>query len=158
MARVFLATDRALGRQVVLKVLQPEVAEAVSVERFRRETQLAARLQHPHIVPLFGGGEAGGFLYYTMPLIEGESLRARLASAGALPVDEAVRLAREAADALAYAHTRGVVHRDIKPDNILLSDGHALVTDFGIARAVDSDVGDRLTNIGLVVGTPAYMS
>jgi serine/threonine-protein kinase len=158
MSRVFVAVERAFGRRVVLKVLHPEVAEAVSVERFRRETQLAARLQHPHIVPLFGGGEAGGFLYYTMPLIEGESLRARLASKGALPVDDAVRLAREAADALAYAHARGVVHRDIKPDNILLSDGHALVTDFGIAHAVDSDSSERLTSIGLVVGTPAYMS
>ena len=158
MARVFLATDRALGRQVVLKVLRPEVAESISVERFRRETQLAARLQHPHIVPLFGGGEAEGFLYYTMPWVEGESLRARLVAERQLPVPEALRLAREAAEALAYAHARGVVHRDIKPENILLSDGHALVTDFGIARAVRADGGDRLTSVGIVVGTPAYMS
>jgi serine/threonine-protein kinase len=158
MARVFVAEERALGRQVVLKVLRPEIAEAVSIERFRRETQLAARLQHPHIVPLFGSGEAAGFLYYTMPLIEGESLRARLASEGQLPVAEALRLARESAEALSYAHARGVVHRDIKPENILLSDGHALVTDFGIARAVRSDGGERLTSVGIVVGTPAYMS
>jgi serine/threonine-protein kinase len=158
MSRVFVATERAFNRPVVLKVLRPEVAESVSVERFRRETQLAARLQHPHIVPLFGGGEAGGFLYYTMPLVEGESLRARLVAERQLPVAEALRLTREAAEALAYAHARGVVHRDIKPENILLSDGHALVTDFGIARAVHADGGDRLTSIGIVVGTPAYMS
>ena len=158
MARVFVAIEQAFGRPVVLKVLRPEVGEAVSVERFRRETQLAARLQHPHIVPLFGGGEADGFLYYTMPLVEGESLRSRLQSERRLPVSEALRLAREAADALAYAHARGIVHRDIKPENILLSDGHALVTDFGIARAVDPAGSERLTSIGLVVGTPAYMS
>jgi len=170
MARVFLATERALGRQVVLKVLRPEVAEAVNAERFRRETQLAARLQHPHIVPLFGGGEADGFLYYTMPWVEGESLRARLVAERQLPVAEALRLAREVAEALAYAHSRGVVHRDIKPENILLSGDpqggeadaaggrHALVTDFGIARAVRADGGDRLTSVGIVVGTPAYMS
>src|SRR5689334_20778275 len=158
MARVFLATDRALGRQVVLKVLRPEIAESISVERFRRATQLAARLQHPHIVPLFGGGEAEGFLYYTMPRVEGESLRTRLVAEHQLSVAEALRLAREAAEALAYAHARGVVHRDIKPENILLSDSHALVTDFGIARAVRTDGGDRLTSVGIVVGTPAYMS
>src|SRR5688572_27884705 len=158
MARVFVATERAFERQVVLKVLRPEIGEAVSIERFRRETQLAARLQHPHIVPLFGGGEAGGFLYYTMPLVEGESLRHRLQSQPPLPVADALRLTREAAEALAYAHARGVVHRDIKPENILLSDGHALVTDFGIARALDPAGGERLTSIGLVVGTPAYMS
>jgi len=170
MARVFLATERALGRQVVLKVLRPEVAESISVERFRRETQLAAQLQHPHIVPLFGGGEANGFLYYTMPWVEGESLRTRLVAERQLPVSEALILAREAAEALAYAHARGVVHRDIKPENILLSGypqggeatpaggRHALVTDFGIARAVRADGGDRLTSVGIVVGTPAYMS
>jgi len=158
MARVFVATEEAFGRQVVLKVLRPEVGEAVSVERFRRETQLAARLQHPHIVPLFGGGEANGLLYYTMPLVEGESLRARLQTDRQLSVAEALRLTREVADALAYAHARGVVHRDIKPDNILLSDGHALVTDFGIARALDPVAGEQLTSTGLVIGTPAYMS
>ena len=158
MARVFVATERAFERQVVLKVLRPEFGEAVSVERFRRETQLAARLQHPHIVPLFGGGEAGGFLYYTMPLVEGESLRARLESERQLPIADALRLTREVAEGLAYAHARGIVHRDIKPENILLSDGHALVTDFGIARAVNPATGERLTSTGLVIGTPAYMS
>jgi TolB-like protein/tetratricopeptide (TPR) repeat protein/tRNA A-37 threonylcarbamoyl transferase component Bud32 len=158
MSRVFVAIEQAFGRHVVLKVLRPEVAEAVSVERFRRETQLAARLQHPHIVPLLGGGEAGGFLYYTMPLVEGESLRTRLEAERQLPAAEALRLARESAEALAYAHARGVVHRDIKPENILLSDGHALVTDFGIARALDTGDRSRLTTVGLVVGTPAYMS
>jgi serine/threonine-protein kinase len=159
MSLVFVAEETAFRRRVVLKVLRPEIAEAVSIERFRRETQLAARLQHPHIVPLFGGGEAGGFLYYTMPLIEGESLRARLESEGQLSVSEALRLARESAEALAYAHARGVVHRDIKPENILLSDNHALITDFGIARALDAETAtDRLTSLGIALGTPAYMS
>ncbi|HWB43598.1 MAG TPA: serine/threonine-protein kinase, partial [Gemmatimonadales bacterium] len=136
MSRVFLARETALGRQVVVKVLPPDFAAALSADRFRREIQLAASLQHPHIVPLLAAGEAGELLYYTMPLVEGESLRALLARQGELPVPEAVRVLRDVADALSYAHRHGVVHRDIKPDNVLLSDHHALVTDFGVAKAL----------------------
>jgi tetratricopeptide (TPR) repeat protein/tRNA A-37 threonylcarbamoyl transferase component Bud32 len=136
MSRVFLAAETALGRRVVVKVLPPDVAAAVNVERFRREIQLAARLQHPHIVPLLSAGESGGVLYYTMPFVDGESLRVRLAREGALSIDQAVRVVRDIADALAYAHECGVVHRDVKPDNVLLSRGHALVADFGVAKAL----------------------
>src|SRR5690349_18433171 len=124
MSRVFIAEEVALGRRVVLKVLAPELASAVSAERFEREVRVAARLQHPHIVPLLATGRVGDVLFYTMPLVEGESLRARLDRQGELPVADAVRLLREVADALAYAHSQGVVHRDIKPDNLLLSHGH----------------------------------
>ena len=133
MSRVFAATETALGRKVVVKVLPPEMAEGLSVERFKREIQLAARLQHPHIVPLLTAGESNGLPYFTMPYVEGESLRARLAKRGEMPVAEAVRLLREIASALAYAHAHGVVHRDIKPENVLLSHGGAVVADFGIA-------------------------
>lgn len=159
MSRVFLAEETALGRRVVLKVLSPDLAHVLSAERFEREIRVAARLQHPHIVPLLSAGRAGDVLYYTMPLVEGESLRSRLDQQGELPVAEAVRLFREVADALAYAHREGVVHRDIKPDNILLSDRHAMVTDFGVARAVSEAVGGTtLTQTGVAVGTPAYMA
>jgi serine/threonine-protein kinase len=159
MARVFVAKEMALGRDVAVKVLPPELSSAVSAERFRREMQLAARLQHPHIVPVLASGEAGGLLYYTMPFVEGESLRARLAGAGALPVPAAVAILRELADALAYAHERGVVHRDIKPENVLLSGEHALVTDFGIARALRASTGPAaLTATGVALGTPNYMA
>ncbi len=165
MSRVFAAQEIALGRQVVIKVLPPELGAALSADRFRREIQLAASLQHPHIVPLFSAGEAGDasaadpLLYYTMPLVEGESLRARLAREGELPVPEAVRVLREVADALSYAHRHGVVHRDIKPDNVLLSDHHALVTDFGVAKALDQAAQHpSLTGTGLALGTPAYMA
>ncbi len=159
MSRVFLAEEIALGRRVVLKVLPPELAPVLSVARFEREVRVAARLQHPHIVPLLTAGEAGEVLFYTMPLVEGESLRARLDQQRELPVVEALRLLREIADALVYAHREGVVHRDIKPDNILLSHAHAMVTDFGIARAVSEAVsGGTLTQTGMAVGTPAYMS
>ncbi len=160
MSRVFVATDRELGRQVVVKVLPPEAAYGVSVDRFRREIALAARLQHPHIVPLLSAGESDGLPYFTMPLVEGESLRARLARSGKLPIPEAVRLLREIASALAYAHRKGVVHRDIKPENVLLADAHAMVTDFGVAKAlrVATQDGDRLTSVGVALGTPAYMS
>jgi tetratricopeptide (TPR) repeat protein/aminoglycoside phosphotransferase (APT) family kinase protein len=159
MSRVFAAEETSLGRRVVVKVLPPELAADVSVERFRREIRVVARLQHPHIVPLLAAGEAGGLLYYTMPFVEGESLRARLATTGELPVSEAVRLLRDVADALGYAHRHGVVHRDLKPDNILLDEGHALVADFGVAKALSSatDVG-TLTSIGVALGTPAYMA
>jgi eukaryotic-like serine/threonine-protein kinase len=158
MSRVFIAEETGLGRKVVIKLLPPELAASVSVDRFRREIQLAASLQHPHIVPLLTAGEAGDLLFYSMPLVEGESLRARLARDGELPVPEAVRLLRDVADALSYAHRHGVVHRDIKPDNVLLSDGHALVTDFGVAKALDQARQSSLTATGLALGTPTYMA
>ena len=159
MSRVYLATEVRLGRQVVIKVLPPEMSAAVNVERFEREIQLAARLQHPHIVPLLTAAAAGDLLYYIMPFIEGESLRAKLAREGELPVAEAAKIMREVVDALSYAHRSGVVHRDIKPDNVLLSDGHAVVTDFGVAKAVTASSGkSSLTSLGVALGTPAYMA
>jgi tetratricopeptide (TPR) repeat protein len=159
MSRVFLAEEIRLGRQVVVKVLPPETGAAVNVERFEREIQLAARLQHPHIVPLLSAAAAGDLLYYVMPFIQGESLRSRLAREGELPVVEAARILREILDALSFAHRNGVVHRDIKPDNVLLSDGHAVVTDFGVAKAVSASSGSSsLTSLGVALGTPAYMA
>jgi len=158
MAVVYLAEDLRHRRRVALKVLKPELAQALGAERFLREIQTAAQLTHPHILPLHDSGEAAGLLYYVMPYVDGESLRERLNRERQLPVADAVRIATEVADALAYAHSRGVVHRDIKPENILLQAGHALVSDFGIARAVGEAGGDRLTEPGLAVGTPAYMS
>ena len=159
MSRVFLAEETRLGRQVVIKVLPPETGAAVNVERFEREIQLAARLQHPHIVPLLTAGASGDLLYYIMPFISGESLRAKLAREGELPVAEASKILREIVDALSYAHRNGVVHRDIKPDNVLLSDGHAVVTDFGVAKAVSASSGSSsLTSLGVALGTPAYMA
>ena len=159
MSRVFVATERRLGRRVAVKVLPPELGAAVSVERFRREIQLAASLQHPHIVPLLTAGEAGGLLYYTMPLIEGETLRARLARERRLKVADAARILRDVLDALAYAHRRGIVHRDIKPENVLLVDEHALVTDFGVSKALTQASGAGvLTTAGVALGTPAYMA
>jgi tetratricopeptide (TPR) repeat protein len=159
MSRVFLAEEVALGRKVVLKVLPPDMAAVLSADRFQREVRLAAALQHPHIVPLLTAGTTGDTLYYTMPYVEGESLRARLSREGELPVPEAIRLLCEVVDALGYAHRQGVVHRDIKPDNILLSQHHAVVTDFGIAKAISVAGGaDPLTATGLAIGTPAYMA
>jgi tetratricopeptide (TPR) repeat protein len=159
MSRVFLAEEIRLGRQVVVKVLPPETGAAVNVERFEREIQLAARLQHPHIVPLLSAAAAGDLLYYVMPFISGESLRTKLAREGELPVAEAAKILREIVDALSYAHRNGVVHRDIKPDNVLLSDGHAVVTDFGVAKAVSASSGSSsLTSLGVALGTPAYMA
>ena len=159
MSRVFLAEEIALGRKVVIKVLPPDMVSGVNQDRFRREIQLAARLQHPHIVALLAAGAAGDLLWYAMPFIEGESLRVKLARGGELPVAEAVHILREVADALTYAHAQGVVHRDIKPDNILLSGRHALVTDFGVAKAVSESSGAHtLTSLGLALGTPAYMA
>jgi len=159
MSRVFLAEEPRLGRQVVLKLLPPEMGAAVNIERFEREIQLAARLQHPHIVPLLTAGASGDLLYYIMPFITGESLRVKLAREGELPIGEAVRILREVVDALAYAHRNGVVHRDIKPDNVLLSEGHAVVTDFGVAKAVSASSGaSSLTSLGVALGTPAYMA
>ena len=161
MSRVFLAEEPRLGRQVVIKVLPPEMGAGVNAERFEREIQLAARLQHPHIVPLLTAGASGDLLYYVMPYIQGESLRVKLAREGELPIADAVRVLREVVQALAYAHRHGVVHRDIKPDNILLADGFAVVTDFGVAKAVSASSGDgssSLTSVGMALGTPAYMA
>jgi serine/threonine-protein kinase len=159
MSRVFVATETSLGRRVAIKVLSPELANAISAERFRREIQIVAQLQHPHIVPVHAAGDANGLLYYTMPFVEGETLRARLTRDGAMPIAETIVLLIELADALAYAHSRGVIHRDIKPENVLLSGSHATLADFGIARALTAATGDgRLTTAGLVLGTPAYMA
>ena len=159
MARVFLAEESALERRVVVKVLPPELAVGVDAARFRREIQVAASLTHPHIVPLLSAGEADGLPYYTMPFLEGESLRNRLTREGRLPIVDAVHMAQEVAEALDYAHRSGIVHRDIKPENILLHDGHALVADFGIARAVTRATTTlTLTQVGLALGTPLYMS
>src|SRR6184192_2593217 len=159
MSRVFLAEEVRLGRSVVVKVLPPEMAAGVSAERFEREIQLAAKLQHPHIVPLLTAGAKGDLLYYVMPHIAGESLRSRITHERALPVGETVRILRDVCDALAYAHGHGVVHRDVKPDNVLISGKHALVTDFGVAKAVSISSGaGTLTSLGMALGTPAYMA
>src|SRR3989454_300394 len=159
MSRVFLAEEMELARRVVIKVLPPEMAAGVSIDRFRREIQLAAALQHPHIVPLLHAGHVGDVLYYTMPLIEGESLRTKLARDGALPIADSVRILRDVVDALAYAHRYGVAHRDIKPDNVLISAHHAVVTDFGVAKALGEATGETsLTSVGVTLGTPAYMA
>jgi len=159
MSRVFLAQERELGRRVVVKVLPPEMAAGVNAERFRREIQLAASLQHPHIVPLLAAGHADDLVYYTMPLIDGESLRAKLTREGELPIPETARLLRDVVDALAYAHAHGVVHRDIKPDNVLIANHHAVVTDFGVAKALSESTGQSsLTSAGMALGTPAYMA
>jgi serine/threonine-protein kinase len=158
MATVYLARDLKLGRAVALKVLRPELAAALGAERFLREIEIAAKLAHPHILALYDCGEAGGQLYYTMPFVEGESLRDRLTRERQLPLDDALQIAREVADALSFAHSRGVIHRDVKPENILLESGHAVVADFGIAKAVAAAGSERLTETGLAVGTPQYMS
>jgi serine/threonine-protein kinase len=161
MSRVFLAEENALGRRVVVKVLPSEMRSSVSVERFKREIGLAARLQHPHIVPLLSAGETQGLPYFTMPFIDGESLRARLIRSGEFQIADAVRLMREVASALAYAHGKGIVHRDIKPENILLTEQHAVVADFGVAKALSAATendGSGLTSVGVALGTPAYMA
>jgi serine/threonine-protein kinase len=157
-ATVYLAEDLKHHRPVALKVLKPELAAALGPDRFLREIELSARLTHPHILPLHDSGNADGLLYYVMPYVEGESLRERLTRERQLPVDAALQIGREVADALGYAHAHGVIHRDIKPENILLESGHAVVADFGIARAIDQAGGAGLTATGIAVGTPAYMS
>src|SRR5574341_1100330 len=158
MATVYLAQDLRHHRPVALKVLHPHLALSLGPDRFLREIQIAARLQHPHIVPLYDSGRAGDFLYYVMPYVEGESLRQRLQREGRLPIEDALAIARAVAAALDYAHRQHVVHRDIKPENVMLHEGEAVVTDFGIAKAVTAAAGDNLTQTGTAVGTPAYMS
>ena len=158
MATVFLAHDRKHDRRVAIKVLRPELAAVLGAERFVQEIRTTAALSHPHILPLFDSGEAGGQLYYVMPYVDGETLRNRLDRETQLPVPEALRITRDVADALDYAHRHGVVHRDIKPENILLHDGRPMVADFGIALAVSAAAGGRMTETGLSLGTPHYMS
>jgi serine/threonine-protein kinase len=158
MATVYLALDVKHDRQVAVKVLRPELAATLGPDRFPREIRILAKLQHPHVLPLLDSGESAGFLYYVMPFVEGESLRQKLERDGQMPVHDAVRVLREVADALAYAHAHGVLHRDIKPDNVMLSGRHALVTDFGVAKAVSDAGGEKLTTVGIAVGTPTYMS
>lgn len=165
MSRVFAATDRALGRHIVMKVFSPELAATLSVERFKREIALAARLQHPHIVPLLNAGQAGGSLYYTMPFVDGESLRERMNRTRPMPIADVARIIEEVASALAYAHDDGIVHRDIKPENILFFHGQAVVLDFGIGKALSAAVRDpndpaagRITQTGMSLGTPTYIA
>jgi len=158
-SRLFLAVERGLERRVVIKVLSPDAASEVSAARFKREISLAAHLQHPHILPVLRAGAHENLLYYVMPYLEGESLRHRLQREGALPIEDCLTILREVADALAVAHAAGVVHRDVKPGNILLQGGHAVLTDFGVARALEEARGGRrLTDPGTAVGTPGYMS
>jgi TolB-like protein/tRNA A-37 threonylcarbamoyl transferase component Bud32/Tfp pilus assembly protein PilF len=158
MATVYLAEDLKHNRKVAIKVLKPELAAVIAAERFLAEIKTTARLSHPHILPLFDSGDARGTVYYVMPLVEGESLRQRLDRRGSLPLAEALRIAREVADALVYAHGIGVIHRDIKPENILLEGTHSLVADFGIAHVMSAADDARLTDTGLSIGTPLYMS
>jgi serine/threonine protein kinase len=158
-SRLFLAVDSALDRQVVVKVLSPESASDVSAARFKQEIELTAHLQHPHVLEVLTAGSRYDLLYYVMPYVEGESLQRRLQREGRLPVSDAVQILREVADALAFAHGRGVVHRDVKPGNILLQGNHAVLMDFGVARALlAARRGRRLTDPGTAVGTPGYMS
>src|SRR5437879_2131444 len=159
MSRVFVAIDRVLGRKVVVKVLPPELAAGVNRERFRREIQVVAQLQHPHIVPLLSAGEQGDLLWYTMPYIEGESLRAALERKRQFTARDVIRILHDIVDALAFAHERGVIHRDIKPANVLTQGSHALVTDFGVAKALSAAMPlSGVTSAGIAIGTPAYMA
>ncbi|HVE33684.1 MAG TPA: serine/threonine-protein kinase [Gemmatimonadaceae bacterium] len=159
MSRVFAAIDRSLNRRVVVKVLPPDLAAGVNRERFRREIQVAAQLQHPHIVPLLSAGEHGDLLWYTMPFIDGESLRAAIERKKSFSAREVVRILHDVVDALAFAHARGVIHRDIKPANILTQGSHALVTDFGVAKAISAALPiGAVTTAGIAIGTPAYMA
>lgn len=158
MATVYLADDLKHDREVAVKILHPELAASLGADRFLQEIRVTAKMSHPHVLPLYDSGEADGFLYYVMPLVIGESLRDLLNHETQLPIEDAIRITREAAEALAHAHGHGLIHRDVKPGNILLSDGHAIVADFGISRAVSQAGGAKLTQTGMVIGTPAYMS
>lgn len=158
MATVYLAADLQNRRQVAIKVLDRDLAATIGAQRFLREIEIAARLTHPHILPIYDSGEADGFLYYVMPFVDGESLRSRLDRESALRVEDAVTIAREIADALDHAHRGGLIHRDIKPENILLQAGHAVLADFGIARAVCEAGTERITATGVAIGTPSYMA
>ena len=158
MATVYLATDKKHDRKVALKVLRPELAAAMAAERFPREIRMVAQFNHPHILSMYDSGESQGLLYFVMPYVDGESLRDRLAREKQLPVNDAVRILREVADALSYAHARGVVHRDIKPGNVLLSGRHAVVTDFGVAKALTASGNEKVTTVGIALGTPQYMA
>jgi serine/threonine protein kinase len=164
MSHVFVAEERAFGRRVVIKMLRSGLTEGVSAERFKREISVVSKLHHPHIVPLLTAGDDGQTLYYTMPFVDGENLRDRLAREGALPIADVVRVFREVVSALGLAHRQGIIHRDIKPENVLFSDGSALVTDFGIAKALEiartneRNVVATITQLGVAVGTPAYMA
>jgi eukaryotic-like serine/threonine-protein kinase len=158
MATVYQAQDRKHRRSVAVKIFPPDLAQTLGRERFQREIEIAAQLSHPHILTLFDSGETDGFLYYVMPFVRGESLRARLRREPQLPVEESVRIGRQVASALSYAHAHGVVHRDVKPENVMLHEGEAMVADFGIAKALSAAGAEALTQTGLIVGTPAYMS
>ncbi|MFB3113099.1 MAG: serine/threonine protein kinase, partial [Gemmatimonadales bacterium] len=158
MATVYLAQEHRPRRPVAVKVLDPQFANGMGRERFLREVEFSSQLTHPHIIPIFMADEVGDLIYYTMPFIEGDSLRLRLRKVGKLPVEDALRITQQVGEALHYAHMQGVVHRDIKPENILLSNGHALVADFGIARAMCVACDDNITIAGMPIGTPGYMS
>src|SRR6266849_8125123 len=158
MARVFLAVEQHPHRRVAIKVLDPEVSTRLLRERFIREVDLSSNLSHPHIVPIFSAGEVNGLFYYVMPYVDGESLRHRLLRERELPLEVSLHIARDVADALAFAHEQGIIHRDIKPENILLSGTHAIVADFGIARAISAAGSLTLTQAGQPIGSPGYMS
>ena len=158
MALVYLAEDRQTGREVAVKVLRPELAASIGASRFHREIHFLATLHHPNILPILDSDEAGIFLYYVMPYVRGETLRARLDREGALPLPAVLRIAGELASAIDYAHTRNIIHRDIKPDNILFDGDRAMICDFGVARALVVSNDDGLSSSGLAVGTPSYMS
>jgi hypothetical protein len=158
MATVYLAADERHHRNVAIKVVRPDLAAVLGAERFLHEIRVTANLAHPHILPLYDSGVADGLLYYVMPFVVGESLRVKLNREGTIPLSEALPIVEDVADALSYAHRQGVVHRDVKPENVLLSEGHALVTDFGIAKAVSSASDEPLTRTGVAIGTPGYMS
>src|SRR6185369_10904255 len=158
MATVYLAQDLKHRRKVALRVLKPELGAVLGVERFLAEIEVTANLQHPNLLPLFDSGEVNGLLFYVMPYVDGESLRHRMAREKQLPVDEAVRISSAIAGALDYAHRHHVIHRDLKPENILMHEGQPLIADFGIALAVSNAGGSRITQTGLSLGTPQYMS